>query len=39
MKGVGDLSVAPDQGDIVANWPEDDWPRLMRCRLLFGIRG
>lgn len=26
-------------GDIVANWPEDDWPRLMRCRLLFGIRG
>eukprot|EP00439_Symbiodinium_sp_Y106_P044670 s2214_g5.t1 len=22
-------------GDIVANWPEDDWPRLMRCRLLF----
>ncbi|CAJ1364928.1 unnamed protein product [Effrenium voratum] len=26
-------------GDIVANWPEDQWPRLMRCRLRFGIRG
>lgn len=24
-------------GDIVANWPEDAWPRLMRCRLRFGI--
>ncbi|CAE7636289.1 unnamed protein product, partial [Symbiodinium sp. KB8] len=26
-------------GDIVANWPEDQWPRLMRCRLRFGIQG
>jgi len=26
-------------GDIVANWPEQDWPRLMRCRLRFGISG
>lgn len=24
-------------GDIVANWPEQDWVRLMRCRLRFGI--
>jgi hypothetical protein len=23
-------------GDIVANWPEQDWVRLMRCRLRFG---
>eukprot|EP00930_Biecheleria_cincta_P068902 TRINITY_DN56729_c0_g1_i1.p1 TRINITY_DN56729_c0_g1~~TRINITY_DN56729_c0_g1_i1.p1 ORF type:complete len:243 (-),score=25.52 TRINITY_DN56729_c0_g1_i1:168-896(-) len=22
--------------DIVANWPEADWPRIMRCRLRFG---
>lgn len=26
-------------GDIVANWPEADWARLMKCRLQFGIRG
>lgn len=26
-------------GDIVANWPEEQWPRLMRCRLRFGING
>lgn len=26
-------------GDIVANWPEQDWVRLMRCRLRFGISG
>jgi len=26
-------------GDIVANWSEEEWPRLMRCRLRFGIRG
>jgi len=26
-------------GDIVANWPEADWPRLMKCRLRFGICG
>jgi hypothetical protein len=26
-------------GDIVANWPEQDWVRLMRCRLRFGING
>eukprot|EP00416_Gambierdiscus_australes_P034538 CAMPEP_0171117258 /NCGR_PEP_ID=MMETSP0766_2-20121228/92079_1 /TAXON_ID=439317 /ORGANISM="Gambierdiscus australes, Strain CAWD 149" /LENGTH=250 /DNA_ID=CAMNT_0011579757 /DNA_START=42 /DNA_END=794 /DNA_ORIENTATION=+ len=24
-------------GDIVANWPEGDWVRLMRCRLRYGI--
>lgn len=26
-------------GDIVANWPESDWARLMKCRLRFGIVG
>lgn len=26
-------------GDIVANWPEHEWARLMRCRLRFGING
>jgi len=26
-------------GDIVANWPEHDWARLMRCRLRWGIVG
>jgi hypothetical protein len=26
-------------GDIVANWPEDEWARLMKCRLRFGING
>lgn len=26
-------------GDIVANWPEEDWPRLMKCRLRFGVNG
>mmetsp|Transcript_6883 Transcript_6883/g.19290 ORF Transcript_6883/g.19290 Transcript_6883/m.19290 type:complete len:255 (-) Transcript_6883:218-982(-) len=26
-------------GDIVANWPENEWPRLMKCRLRFGIVG
>mmetsp|Transcript_1700 Transcript_1700/g.4315 ORF Transcript_1700/g.4315 Transcript_1700/m.4315 type:complete len:249 (-) Transcript_1700:322-1068(-) len=26
-------------GDIVANYPEDCWERLMACRLRFGIRG
>jgi hypothetical protein len=29
----------PKTGDIVANWPEEQWPRLMRCRLRFGING
>jgi len=24
-------------GDIVNNWPEGDWARLMKCRLRFGI--
>jgi len=26
-------------GDIVANWPEEDWARLMKCRMRFGING
>eukprot|EP00931_Biecheleriopsis_adriatica_P075363 TRINITY_DN49244_c0_g1_i1.p1 TRINITY_DN49244_c0_g1~~TRINITY_DN49244_c0_g1_i1.p1 ORF type:complete len:261 (+),score=53.11 TRINITY_DN49244_c0_g1_i1:33-785(+) len=26
-------------GDIVANWPQEEWARLMRCRLRFGISG
>ncbi|CAK0883427.1 unnamed protein product [Prorocentrum cordatum] len=26
-------------GDIVSNWPEDEWPRLMKCRLRWGING
>ena len=26
-------------GDIVANWPEDDWARIMKVRLRFGING
>lgn len=26
-------------GDIVDNWPETDWARLMKCRLRFGIVG
>lgn len=26
-------------GDIVDNFPEHDWARLMRCRLRFGISG
>jgi len=26
-------------GDIVTNWPEHEWGRLMRCRLRWGING
>ena len=43
MWGIGAiheyLTCPSGAGDIVANWPEDQWPRLMRCRLRFGIRG
>ena len=33
------LGMGLASGDIVANWPEEQWPRLMRCRLRFGING